>query len=59
MNITFFFRNTTFVFYISPSCQRVNIIMDCSQSGNADHTVETDGSVNAAKDEDKEKHDGK
>ncbi len=47
------------MFYISPSCQRVNIIMDCSQSGNADHTVETDGSVNAAKDEDKEKHDGK
>ncbi|XP_016422179.1 uncharacterized protein LOC107751092 [Sinocyclocheilus rhinocerous] len=33
--------------------------MDCSQSGNADATMETDGSVNAAKDdtdEDKEKH---
>lgn len=36
--------------------------MDRSQSGNADATVETGGSVNTAKDdtdEDKEKHDGK
>lgn len=37
--------------------------MDHSQSGNADATVEMDGSVNTAKDdtdeEDKEKHDGK
>ncbi|XP_043095337.1 uncharacterized protein LOC122345332 isoform X2 [Puntigrus tetrazona] len=37
--------------------QRVNIMMDLSESGDADDTEKTDGSINTAKDEDKETHD--